>query len=271
LFSLNTSLPDSTDKAQVIVLGSGTSQGVPMIGCDCEVCLSADARDQRTRSSLYVAAPEIAFLVDTTPDLRAQALRERLGRVNAVVYTHAHADHIMGFDDLRRFCDLNGGVMPVYGSADTLAVLQRIFFYAFDQDTRVPGYVHAIPHPVDSSFELGKWRLTPLPVPHGRTTTYGYLFERNGRKQLAYLSDCKSVPPEAREKIRDVPLLIIDGLRDEEHPTHLTVGEAVEVGKDVRAKQTYLTHLTHQKSHAVRSEELPDGVQVAYDGLLFQL
>lgn len=256
---------------RVTVLGSGTSQGVPMIGCDCPVCHSTDPRDNRTRSSLYITTPEIAILVDTTPELRHQSLREGLNRVDAVLITHAHADHVMGFDDLRRFCDLKKGAMPVYGSRETLDKLATIFPYAFNPAIHVPGYVSIDEHPVTGSFSLGGLIITPHPMPHGRFTTYGYLFERDGEKIFAYMNDCKDVPVPARESIRDVGCLMIDGLRDEPHPTHLSVDEAIAVSRDVHAKRTYLTHITHQKTHAQRELELPKGVQLAYDGLSFSL
>lgn len=242
-----------------------------MIGCTCEVCQSTDPRDSRTRSSIYVRVGKSAFLVDTTPDLRQQALREKLAQVNAVVITHPHADHIMGFDDLRRFCDLNGGTMPVFGSAATLDQLQRSFHYAFDLEKKVPGYVKAIPQLIKGPFDLFGLRLTPLPVPHGNCLTYGFLFERNGEKVLAYLSDCKTVPPEVEAAIENVPVLIIDGLRDEPHPTHLSIPEAIDVGRRVKAGAVYLTHLTHQKSHAERERELPSGVKLAFDGMKLTL
>lgn len=257
--------------SELLVLGSGTSQGVPMIACACEVCRSNDPRDNRTRSSVYIQSPEISFLIDTTPDLRIQALREKLTHLDAVVYTHEHADHILGFDDLRRFCDRNGGVMPIYAPADTMRRLALMFDYAFDPKLRISGYVHALPRIVEGSFQLGQWTLTPLPVPHGRFTTFGYLFERAGQKRLVYLSDCKSVPPDVQELMHETPLLIIDGLRDEPHPTHLSVGEAIAIAQAVGAKKTYLTHLTHEKTHAQRLAELPPEIRVAYDGLRLSL
>src|SRR5271168_4993532 len=142
-------------KLTVTVLGSGTSQGVPMIGCRCPVCLSSDPRDKRTRSSIYLAAPQAHILVDTTPDLRQQALREGLDHLDAVLFTHPHADHIMGFDDLRRFCEIQGGPLPIYGSAETLSQVERIYYYAFNPGKLVPGYVHVLPHVIADRFELG--------------------------------------------------------------------------------------------------------------------
>jgi phosphoribosyl 1,2-cyclic phosphate phosphodiesterase len=251
----------------VTVLGSGTSQGVPMIGCKCPVCRSSDARDKRTRSSIFVETPSAKLLVDTTPDMRQQALREELDHLDAVLFTHPHADHIMGFDDLRRFCDMQGGPLDIYGSGATLQQIERIFHYAFHPKKVVPGYVHVIPHVVESTFELGGLEVTPLPVPHGAVSTSGFLFARSGRKLLAYLSDCADVPGPIREWIAQVEVLIIDGLRDAPHPTHLTVSGAVEVAQAVRAKQTYLTHQTHERLHVERQRQLPAGIDVAYDGM----
>jgi len=260
--------PDST--LTVTVLGSGTSQGVPMIGCTCPVCRSTDPRDQRTRSSIFLDAPGGKLLVDTTPDLRQQALREGLNHLDAVILTHPHADHIMGFDDLRRFCDLQNGPLPVYGSAHTLQQIQHIFHYAFNPKKNIPGYVHVIPHVIEAPFALAGLDLTPLPVPHGAVSTLGYLFAHQGRKLLAYLSDCANVPEPIRQLIAGVEVLIIDGLRDAPHPTHLTVSGAIEVAQAIRAPRTYLTHQTHERSHADRQRQLPPGIDVACDGLKIQ-
>jgi len=265
LNAMSLDLPAS--KLIVTVLGSGTSQGVPMIGCRCPVCLSADPRDKRSRSSIFLAAPQANILVDTTPDLRMQALREGLDRVDAVLFTHHHADHIMGFDDLRRFCEINNGPMPIYGSAETLGQLQRIFFYAFNPNKVVPGYVHVQPQVIAEPFALGGLEITPLPVPHGVVSTHGYLFSRGGRKLLAYLSDCAAVPEPIRAQIAEVEVLVIDGLRDKPHPTHLTVAGAIEAALAVRAQRTFITHLAHQKSHVDRQKDLPPGIDVAYDGM----
>jgi phosphoribosyl 1,2-cyclic phosphate phosphodiesterase len=254
-------------KLVVTVLGSGTSQGVPMIGCRCPVCQSSDPRDQRTRSSIHLTTPEAKILVDTTPDLRQQALREKLDRLDAVIFTHPHADHIMGFDDLRRFCEIGGEALPIYGSAETLDGIERIFHYAFNPRTIVPGYVHVVPNVVTGPFELGGIDFTPLPVPHGAVNTLGFLLSHRGRKLLAYLSDCASVPDAVREIVHGCEVLIIDGLRDKPHPTHLTVAGAVEVAQAVKAGRAYLTHLTHEKRHVDRLRDLPPGVDIAFDGM----
>jgi len=260
--------PDlSAPKLTVTILGSGTSQGVPMIGCRCPVCQSPDPRDNRTRSSIYLAAPEANILIDTTPDLRQQCLREGLDHLDAVFFTHHHADHIMGFDDLRRFCEMQNGPLPIYGSAETLGQLERIFFYAFNPKTVVPGYVHVLPRVIAEPFELGGLEITPLPVPHGAVSTFGFLFSRKGRKLLAYLSDCAAVPEPIRALVAEVEVLIVDGLRDKPHPTHLTVAGAIEAARGIRAQRSFITHLVHQKSHVDRQRDLPAGMDVAYDGM----
>jgi phosphoribosyl 1,2-cyclic phosphate phosphodiesterase len=261
------SFPFPAPKLTVTVLGSGTSQGVPMIGCRCPVCQSTDPRDKRSRSSIYLAAPSANLLVDTTPDLRQQALREGLDRLDAVFFTHPHADHIMGFDDLRRFCEMQGGPLPIYGSAETLGQLERTFFYAFNPKKLVPGYVHVLPRVITEPFEFGGLEITPLPVPHGAVSTLGFLFARGGRKLLAYMSDCAAVPEPVRALVEAVEVLIIDGLRDKAHPTHLTVSGAIEATKLIKPARAFLTHQTHEKAHVDRQRDLPVGMDVAYDGM----
>ena len=260
-------MPPNRPKLTVTVLGSGTSQGVPMIGCRCPVCLSPDPRDKRSRSSIHLETPEAKILVDTTPDLRQQALREELDHVDAVLFTHPHADHIMGFDDLRRFCEMQGGPLPIYGSAETLGQIERIFFYAFNPARTHPGYVHVRPHVVAEPFALGGLEITPLPVPHGAVSTSGYLFSRAGRKLLAYLSDCAAVPEPIRALVAGVDVLIIDGLREKEHRTHLNVRGAIEAAQAIGARRSFLTHQTHEKTHVDRARDLPAGIDVAYDSM----
>ncbi len=257
---------------QVTFLGTGTSQGVPMIGCDCPVCTSADPRDSRTRSSVLVETPEAALAVDTGPDFRAQCLREGIRRLDAVLYTHSHTDHIMGFDDLRRFCDLHAeNKMPIYARPETMADLERVFRFAFDGSSRWPGYVNPEPHLVDGPFRFGDLEITPLPVPHGRMTVNGYLFSRGGRKLFAYLSDCKAVAAPLRELLTGVEVLSLDALRHHPHPTHMSLDEALEVAAAVRPGQTWLTHLCHDLGHAETEKTLPPGVRIAYDGLKLTL
>jgi phosphoribosyl 1,2-cyclic phosphate phosphodiesterase len=253
----------------ITFLGTGTSQGVPVVGCDCEVCASKDPRDDRTRSSIYASTPQCAWVIDTGPEFRLQCLREKIDRIDAVVYTHSHTDHMMGFDDLRPFC-ANGRDLPVYASADTMADLQRVFGFAFGVERLIPGYVKPHPHLIDGPFELGGpggTMLTPLPLKHGRAKVNGYLLESEGRKLAAYLSDCKEVPEVVIERVHGVEALIIDALRYREHPTHLSVGEALEVAARVKPGATWLTHICHELGHAATEAALPAGTRLAFDGL----
>ena len=250
----------------ITFLGTGTSQGVPMIGCHCAVCTSQDPRDNRTRSSIHVATPECAWVIDTGPEFRVQCLREKIDRIDAVVYTHSHTDHMMGFDDLRPFC-ANGRDLPVYASADTMADLQRVFAFAFTVQSLVPGYVKPHPHLIDGPFQLGDTLLTPLPLQHGRAKVNGYLFETAGRKLAAYLSDCKVVPDAVIARIHGVETLIIDALRYRDHPTHLSVSEALGVATRVSPGATWFTHICHDLGHAATEAALPPGTRIAYDGL----
>jgi phosphoribosyl 1,2-cyclic phosphate phosphodiesterase len=259
----------STADFSITFLGTGTSQGVPVIGCDCRVCTSADARDKRTRSSIYVEAPECAFVVDTGPDFRSQCLREKIHRMDAVVYTHAHTDHIMGFDDLRPFFP-GSRTMPVYASPSTISDLERVFLFAFSGENRFPGYLHPEANAVTGAFRLGDTELTPLPVPHGKTTVFGYLLTRGGEKRVAYLSDCKAVPSPVGEQIRGVQHLIVDALRPKPHPTHMSIDEALAVAAEVKPGQTWFTHLCHEVLHAETEAQLPDGVRIAFDGLTIE-
>ncbi len=265
LFGMNSGNPGP--KLTVVVLGSGTSQGVPMIGCHCPVCLSTDPRDQRTRASIYLETPEVKILVDTSPELRLQAVREGIDQVDAVLFTHPHADHLMGLDDLRRFCELGGMVLPIYGSPTTLAQIERTFPYAFNPNQVIKTYVRLKANVIEGPFTLGGLEVTPLPVPHGATATLGFLFGQNGRKLLAYLSDCSAVPEEVRAIVAGVEVLVIDGLRDKPHPAHLTVQAAVEVARGIGAARSFITHLTHEKSHVDREKDLPTGMGVAFDGM----
>jgi phosphoribosyl 1,2-cyclic phosphate phosphodiesterase len=266
---LNSQLSTLNTQLTLTFLGTGTSQGVPTIGCDCEVCHSSDPHDKRLRSSIYIETPECAWVVDTGPDFRTQALRENIRRLDAVVFTHSHTDHMMGFDDLRRYShDL--GSIPVYASAETMRDLARVYEFAFNGLNRFPGYLVPVPHVIDGPFWLGRTLLTPLPVPHGKSMVNGYLFTRAEAKLVAYLSDCSAVPDEIAREITGTKVLIIDALRHRRHPTHLSVAEALDVAARVRPGQTLFTHICHELPHASEAE-LPPGVAIAYDGLKLNL
>ncbi len=240
-----------------------------MIGCDCDVCLSSDAREKRLRSSIYLETPECSFVVDTGADFRAQALRENIRRVDAVVFTHSHTDHIMGFDDLRRFAHARG-YMPVYASEKTMRDLERVFMFAFKGLNPFAGYLKPEPHVIDGPFELGSTTVTPLPVPHGNTIVNGYLFSKGHKKLVAYLSDCSSVPGAIVDLISGVKVLIIDALREKPHPTHLSVAQALGVAASVNPGQTYFTHIAHELPQSAELR-LPSGTHIAYDGLKLNL
>jgi phosphoribosyl 1,2-cyclic phosphate phosphodiesterase len=256
-----------TNALELTFLGTGTSVGVPMIGCDCETCRSTDPRDKRSRCSVYLRSPECAWVVDTGPDFRSQCLRENIRHLDAVLYTHPHMDHLTGFDELRRFTIPEEAVMPVYARPSCLAVLERMFSYAFNGENRYRGYLKPDPHVIDGPFWLGKTEITPLPVLHGKVETNGFLFARGGRKLCAYICDCKTVTPEALEHLRGVDTLIIDALRFTPHFTHMGWQESLALHAEVKARRTYFTHMQCEILHARDEATLPPEVRVAYDGL----
>lgn len=256
----------------VTFLGTGTSQGVPMIGCTCPVCVSTDLKDFRTRSSVYIQTDQVHLVIDTGPEFRIQCMREKVVRIDAVLYTHAHMDHVAGFDDLRRFCDLRrkesgNSAMPIYGSAHTLEAIQGTFSYAFDSRFRFPGYVQPEPHVIDGTFTLGDLIITPLPIPHGSLMVTGFLFEQNGKKPFAYLNDCHEVPEEVVKQLGEIDTVVLDALRRNPHPTHMNLQTAITTAQRIAPRQTFFTHLCHDLGHASTEAELPEGIHVAYDGM----
>jgi phosphoribosyl 1,2-cyclic phosphate phosphodiesterase len=248
-------------------LGTGTSHGIPVIGCSCPVCRSPDPRDQRTRTSLLVKAPDHHFVIDTSPDFRVQCLREGLSRLDAALFTHAHTDHIMGFDDMRRFCEIQDIEMPVFASSSTMEGLRNSFRYAFDEPRPWKNYLRLSPRTVTGPFRIGDTDVVPVDLPHGRFTTTGFVFARKGRKILAYFTDCSGLPADAVREAAGVDVLVLDALRETPHPTHMSVSQAVEAASVIAPRACYLTHLCHDVSHAMLAATLPPGVHVAHDGL----
>ncbi len=252
-------------------LGTGTSVGVPVIGCRCAVCTSPDPRNRRLRSSVLVRAGAVSVLVDSGPDLRAQALREDLRAIDAVMYTHAHLDHVAGFDELRAFCWHKEHPLPMYGTEECLDTLKRMFGWAFAEENIYKGYVKPDARIIDGTFFCGDLKITPLPVEHAAVETIGFLFEHPGARSIAYLPDVKRIPHTTMRHLRGVDVMVVDALRPQPHPTHFSLGEALESLRDAEAREGWLTHLGHENDHTTLDGQLPGGVRVAWDGLKIEL
>lgn len=255
----------------VTLLGTGTSTGVPVLGCGCAVCTSDDPRDHRLRTSAHVVAHteagDVHLQIDAGPDFRAQALRYGVTDVDALLVTHEHFDHVTGLDDLRPLFFRNRAPIPVYAHPRTATALHTMFGYVFDRT--YPGASLLDLHSIDGPFAVqsrsvpgAHVEVVPVPAPHGPTEVLGF---RIGA--FAYLTDVSAVPPEALARLDGVETLVLDGLRPDPHPTHLSFGEAAEVAAQVGARETWLVHVTHAVRHAEAEASLPEGVRVAHDGL----
>ena len=254
-------------RGQFVLLGTGTSVGVPMIGCGCPVCRSENPKNKRTRCSAILGLPGGNLLIDTSPDVRAQLLREQVGIVHAVLYTHEHADHVFGLDDLRMMQFYLGGPVPLYCEPPVEHRIRKSFDYAFSAAVQThPGAVPQLEfHQVGTDpFEILGASVFPIRMRHGRRfEVLGYRFGN-----VAYCTDANSIPPESMQLLRGLDVLILDALRPQPHPTHFSLSEALEVAERIGAQRTLLTHLSHQLEHGLTSERLPPHVELAYDGLV---
>jgi phosphoribosyl 1,2-cyclic phosphate phosphodiesterase len=254
---------------EVIVLGSGTSQGVPMIGCACPVCTSPDPRNKRTRTSIHVIMDGLHVQVDAAPEFRLQCLKEKVDRLDVFILTHGHADHVAGMDDLRRFCDLRGGeAITVHTTEEGRARVQAIYPYAVADRAAIRGYPAFRLADMPAAMELPQGTIRSTLLPHGAAKTIGLVFtERSSGARFAYYTDCKLLTPEAVEIARGCDAVILDGLRPLPHPSHMSIDEAIEAGRGLGAKCVWLTHLTHLTDHAAGEAALPQGFALAFDGL----
>jgi phosphoribosyl 1,2-cyclic phosphate phosphodiesterase len=257
----------------VIFLGSGTSQGVPMIACDCAVCRSTDPRNHRTRASIHVVMDGLHVQVDAAPEFRLQCLREKIDWIDLFILTHGHADHIVGMDDLRRFCDLLGGqALTVYSTDEGMSRVLSIYPYTIMERPIVKGYAAFKLAPMPDKVELPQGTIESTLLPHGGVNTLGLVFtEKSSGKKLVYYTDCKRVPSAAVQLARGADIVVLDGLRPEPHPSHMSIAEALEAARDIGAPETYLTHITHLTDHAEWDAKMPAGVRFAYDGLRLKL
>lgn len=247
----------------ITVLGSGTSVGVPTIGCGCRVCASEDPKDHRLRPSVLLRYYGRVVVIDTTPDFRQQALRARLDRLDAAVFTHAHADHILGLDDVRPFNHMQRAGIPIYGSPETLEAIRRVFQYVFDQRPSESSLPRLDLHALDGQpFDLFGLVFLPVPVRHGSALIYGYRFGR-----AAYLTDHSSIPEESLEKLRGLDVLFLDALRHRPHPTHTTLELALRYVEQLTPRRAFFTHICHELPHQETERLLPENVRLAYDGL----
>ena len=249
---------------QITFLGTGTSTGVPVVGCECKTCRSSDPKDRRWRPSIYLELDDgLAVLVDASPDLRAQALAFGIRRVDLILLTHSHADHVLGLDDIRIYNFRQRVAIPCLGDARTLVAIKRMFTYIFDPETpRGGGLPQLVLFPIAGPFSTSHCTFIPVPLLHGTLPILGY---RVGA--FAYLTDCNAIPETAWPLLDDLDVLVLDALRRRPHSTHFNVEQAIKTARRIGARQTYFTHMTHDLPHAVTCAALPPGMALAYDGL----
>lgn len=251
---------------KITILGCGTSFGVPMIACTCPVCSSSDPKNVRTRASILISHEGKNILVDTATDLRAQAIANGIDHIDAVLYTHPHAEHIHGVDELRRFNWLQGTAIPCYGSPATMERIERVFEYIFVNPGRPGWQPNLVSHSVDGPFELCGLKFVPVELMHGEMPIYGY---RTGG--LAYLTDFLRIPERSERLLEGLDVMVLEALRYDPHPAHVSLDEALEVVARFRPKRAVLTHMAHTLEYGEVSANLPEGVELAYDGMVVEL
>lgn len=251
----------------ITLLGTGTSHGVPVLGCDCATCRSQDPRDRRTRSSVYLESDQTCILIDTATELRIQALRHQIPRVDAVLLTHHHADHVCGFDDLRRFNELQGTEIPVYGNAAALQGIRAMFPYIFDDQAQLGGGKPRVRLlQATRPFTAGKLRVIPIPVWHGRIPVLGFRIA-----DFAYVTDCSAIPSAGMAQLTGLKLLVLGVLRFRPHPTHLNLEDALRLVDVLKPRRCLLTHICHDFKHDLVTRILPAGIELGYDGQRIEL
>jgi phosphoribosyl 1,2-cyclic phosphate phosphodiesterase len=249
-------------KATLTVLGSGTSMGVPTIGCECAVCHSSDPHDRRTRPSILIEYNSKVVLIDTTPDFREQAIREKLRQLDAILYTHAHADHILGLDDVRPLSYNRPQKIPLYARSEVGERLRNTFRYIFDADYKFGGLAQVELHNIDGPFDLFGACYTPVKILHGDAEIIGFRFGA-----AAYLTDFSSIPEESFAQLQELDILFLDALRYTPHPTHSTVENSLRIADRVKPKCTFFTHICHDLPHEKTNATFPPNVRLSYDGL----
>lgn len=249
-------------KATLTVLGSGTSMGVPTIGCDCKVCTSQDIHDRRTRPSVLIEYAGHNVLIDSTPDFRAQALREKIKRIDAVLYTHSHADHILGLDDLRPLTFKRERKLPLYADDQTAKIIERMFAYVFDPESTYSTRPQVTLHRLNGTLELFGASFQPLKVMHGETPVTAYRFGSG-----AYLTDFSSIPEQTLDALHDLDVLFLDALRRRPHPTHSSLDESLKIVESLKPARAFFVHMSHDLGHEETNRTLPRHVRLAHDGL----
>ena len=250
----------------ITFLGTGTSYGIPIVGCNCKTCKSKNPKNNRFRSSIFIQLPDVSLIIDTPPEFRLQLLQNNISDTDAILFTHSHADHLMGFDDIRAFNKLHNKTIPCYGNSKTIDRIKKAFNYIFNCDQIGGGIPEVSLKVINSKFKINQTDIIPLPVKHGQLDIFGYKINK-----MAYITDCSSIPDSTLNLIKDINVLIIDALRYKPHSTHMNIREAVNLIQTLDVNQAYLTHLSHDIEHEQTNSELPDNIQLAYDGLKIYL